>query len=751
MIQNHRNSLQDAPEAVTTVALGSSGNPFTVINPGTVMLDFDSLLDVMTFIHRTNVNIFLNDDQNNGQYRYDVSYDGGATWAPSNLNLGLLNPSGSQNGLAGRFPQGLIYNPMGNTNTDSAYLAYLGTYHDGGSNADWDGYFTGRARLDNDTSTFTESVWSPVGDSVTFAESMTENPVGTFWSVAPYADATNALDILVLKGDWNNVINDVDWTIHTKLSPNWDVSFDGTPQFTGLNIAFSPDGQTGWIVGTGDLARPGDNVMDPFLIRSDDAGMTWGNPIALDLDSLEGISNKAEILVNGPLSTGFDIGLGVDMNGNPHFSCVVLPGSDYAVLGGAAGKFIYDITLDSSVSAECGYWQATQLDSVETFRGIIASAGSDQVTMDNHVQISTSTDGQYVFIGWVDSDGALSAGENNLPNLKIVGIDVMNKTRTPVTSPTMGDATWDGSALWPEIAPKMQTISTGWRMPVVLTQITAGPLDPCNYFYVTDIEFGASDFSENLDQDPPTLTLKGDATVWVALNSSYADSGATAFDCQDGDLTGSIVVNSNVDENNEGQYTVTYTVTDAAGNQNQVVRNVIVASAPVVDFTWTDLGNQRLAFQDQSSGFPTSWTWNFDNVAGSTQQNPTVQFSTSNGFDGSGDYTVRLTASNPIGQGQKDTVVLVSTGIVDVEFSNSINLFPNPASSVVNVDLSDIDAGDYTITMTNMIGETVITPINVSSNAQAQSKLNVEGLGAGVYFIKIEGEDKTAIKPVVIQ
>lgn len=750
MIQNHRNSLQDAPEAVITIALGSSGNPFTVIDPSTTMIDFDSVLDLMTFIHRTNVNIYLNDDGNNGQYRYDVSYDLGNTWNAANIDLGLLNPSGSQNGFAGRFPQGLIYNPAGNTNTDSAFLTYLGTYHDGGATADWQGFFTGRARLDNDTSTFSENIWVPLGDSVVTAVAYTQSPAGEFWAVCPYSQAEEVFDIVLMKGSWNPTTMEVDWTIQEILTAPWDVSFDGTVQFTGLNIAFSPDGQTAWIVGTGDMARPGDNVLDPFFFRSNDGGATWGNVIPLDLDSLQGIGNLDEIYSNGPPSTGFDVGLTVDMNGNPHFLTVVLPGSDYSVLGGAPGKFIYDITLDSNSAVECGYWKAIELDTIETFRGTIASAGNDQVTMDNHCQVSRSSDGRYLFFGWVDSDGALSAGENVLPNLEIVGVDVMAGTRTPLTSPTAGDATWDGSALWPEIAPKMINTGSGWRMPVVLTQITAGPLDPANYFYVTDIDFVAGDFTENLDQDAPILTVNGDLDIWVALGSSYTDSGATAFDCTDGDLTGSIIVNSNVDVNAEGQYTVTYTVTDAAGNQSQEVRNVTVAAPPIADFTWTLLGNERVAFQDLSSGFPTSWSWNFDNVSGSTQQNPTADFGAP-GFDGSGEYTVRLTASNPIGNGSKDTVVLVPTAINDIEFANSIGIYPNPATSFINVDLNGVDAGDYTITLTNVIGATVVAPNTINNLDQSAFQIDVTELPSGVYFVRVDGEERTGIKPIVIQ
>ncbi len=78
------------------------------------------------------------------------------------------------------------------------------------------------------------------------------------------------------------------------------------------------------------------------------------------------------------------------------------------------------------------------------------------------------------------------------------------------------------------------------------------------------------------DQTPPVITLIG-GNVTIALNSTYTDQGATASDNVDGDITASIITVNNVNTAVAGTYTVTYDVTDAAGNvATQVVRTVTV-------------------------------------------------------------------------------------------------------------------------------------------------------------------------------
>ncbi len=78
----------------------------------------------------------------------------------------------------------------------------------------------------------------------------------------------------------------------------------------------------------------------------------------------------------------------------------------------------------------------------------------------------------------------------------------------------------------------------------------------------------------------PVITLLGDEEVTIEKGSTYTDAGATALDSLDGNITAKITNGTslaNVDTNTVGEYTVTYNVSDLAGNAAaQVTRKVIV-------------------------------------------------------------------------------------------------------------------------------------------------------------------------------
>ena len=92
-----------------------------------------------------------------------------------------------------------------------------------------------------------------------------------------------------------------------------------------------------------------------------------------------------------------------------------------------------------------------------------------------------------------------------------------------------------------------------------------------------------------IDAGKPVITLTGANPQTIEFGEGYAELNATATDLVDGDLTGNIVIDANnVDTSTVGTYTVTYDVTDTAGNaaeqKTRTVR-VIDTGKPIITLT----------------------------------------------------------------------------------------------------------------------------------------------------------------------
>jgi PKD repeat protein len=107
-----------------------------------------------------------------------------------------------------------------------------------------------------------------------------------------------------------------------------------------------------------------------------------------------------------------------------------------------------------------------------------------------------------------------------------------------------------------------------------------------------------------------------------------------------------------------GNYTVSLTVKNAAGNSNTVTKaNYIKATTgttplapPVVSF-WASRTSGTISttigFTDASTNTPTAWNWSFGDGTYSTVKSPKHIYSKA------GTYSVTLTASNAAGSGTK--------------------------------------------------------------------------------------------------
>ena len=81
---------------------------------------------------------------------------------------------------------------------------------------------------------------------------------------------------------------------------------------------------------------------------------------------------------------------------------------------------------------------------------------------------------------------------------------------------------------------------------------------------------------ENKDTTKPDLVLKGEKEIVINVGDKFEDPGVTATDNVDGDLSSSVKKTGSVDTSKAGTYTITYSVSDKAGNKSEVKRTVKV-------------------------------------------------------------------------------------------------------------------------------------------------------------------------------
>lgn len=76
----------------------------------------------------------------------------------------------------------------------------------------------------------------------------------------------------------------------------------------------------------------------------------------------------------------------------------------------------------------------------------------------------------------------------------------------------------------------------------------------------------------------PTITLKGENIVYLQKGEKYEESGVLAGDSKDFDLSNKVIIDNPVNVNVEGEYEVTYTVTNSRGYTNSIKRKVVVVN-----------------------------------------------------------------------------------------------------------------------------------------------------------------------------
>ena len=803
----HGNTLKSLGNGATLneQAIGSAGNLLTITNFNCNQLyGYNSgQIDLVSFIHRTDNTV--SPTGNIAQYSYDFSKDGGNTWSN---NVGPFTVGTIPNGDIidnagtdphGRFPQGAIFNRSGNNNPDSAYLVYSGTWHNspptGTATGSWMGQMRGRGQFTGDSSTFNVHVDTVNNGAVNIASGFCAGAPGVFWAVnqdwsGTFSTTSNDITrgVIVEKGVWNANTRDIDWT-YNEIYQQFDSFTANSVIITAaqsFDIAFDPTGQNGWISCLGDISlNPVDSTNNPIFWHTTDGGAHWSNAMQIPLDSLPGVvaalnlvtlyqgpppgNNPTGLVTSGIPTTSFQAKLTVDYLGNPHLFTTVGNGNSYSIESGA-GYTAYDITLNptNSCTPTWNGWAAVFVDSIQTLRGN-TTTDATPLTEDNRPLVSRSADGTKLFFFWSATDVNTAQGDNNeFPNLWVRGFDIVHSTSTPSINLTEGDSRFGGpttnfpnggniegaslqGAFYPTVSPiALPYQSTGWNIPVVLTQIdytanAGSSSDPAQFWYVSNINFSPFDFTNGITA---TVSLNGADTVYLPVNTSYSDAGATLnyldTACTHSGILHIVTNSSGLVDSVPGTYYVSYSAEDSAGNIYATTnRVVVVTSPPVANFSYFVSSGFGVQFTDLSLYNPTSWSWTFGDGGSDVVQNPY------HGYTAAGSFNVCLTASNTYGSSAQHCQLVAVTGINDIEFASRINMFPNPANGRVTLSLEGNATPDFKLSVYNVLGEEVM-PVSEYKAGTTNVDMNVSALSSGVYLVKVQSNQGSAVKRLTV-
>jgi endoglucanase Acf2 len=171
------------------------------------------------------------------------------------------------------------------------------------------------------------------------------------------------------------------------------------------------------------------------------------------------------------------------------------------------------------------------------------------------------------------------------------------------------------------------------------------------------------------DTTAPTITLNGDTNINHEQGTEYTDAGASANDLVDGNV---VITTSGQVESSAGNYTLTYTATDLAGNTTSTIRTVIVAdtTAPVISIIGDTTINHPLGSEYVDAGATA-----IDTVDGA------VSVTTSGTVgDVAQAYTLTYAATDNAGN-QATAVRIINVG--DSTASTQVNVFENGAVSTL--------------------------------------------------------------------
>ena len=435
--------------AGTFVKIGETGNAYGFYNNPRTYLWADPTINSVVFTHRMTGGTEI---QGNSRVAYDLSTDGGATWA---VNAQVYTPLGPDPGTGyplagGRYPQGGIINPEGNTDPANAFYTYFICDLDN-TNANWGGFAYGSNAL---TATDTPApsqvnLTTEAGYYRLIPDAFHITPQGDAWYVdgnmeSIGADYIYTGELIIGHGEMND---DNEVAYEEILYP----FLEAEEGINDMKIAFGPDGMTGYIVMMTESVsdpQPYTNY-HPVLLKTTDGGESWSDPIQVQLGGEDGIESLKNYFPDSSLwsagyeidvdrdevyyNMGFVVDLAVNHHGNPYISGIIAIGNEEGWFPNEGLMATFNVYSRDGGET----WDADAL-----YDNIWMEGDIGAIIQYNRPYISTSYDGQYLFFSWLDSEIDV-ATMNDRPNIYVMGYDSDDQVYSEIDNVTYFTQAWN--------------------------------------------------------------------------------------------------------------------------------------------------------------------------------------------------------------------------------------------------------------------------------------------------------------------
>lgn len=224
-----------------------------------------------------------------------------------------------------------------------------------------------------------------------------------------------------------------------------------------------------------------------------------------------------------------------------------------------------------------------------------------------------------------------------------------------------------------------------------------------------------------------------DGNPVVFKNNTVNTPGAVSYAWDFGNGMNSAAYDTSFVYGSTGTYSVILYAATANGCMDTAGMTINVNEMPSAAFTVStaQIGDGTMAFQGPAgSGYNYQWFLGDGNK--STQKDFTHTYQIQ------GNYQVRLIVTTNAGcESMSDQLISVTpTGINEVK--EALNYYPNPSDGSLNLDLTELAIGEYTVRFRDIQGKEIRV---LTLQGGAIHALNLHDFAAGTYVIEVHGDD----------